>query len=609
MPDLLEGPVDIVLGVSVTTTTVRMVLIEGEKADGVIIECATFDTANGVVKASPSERISAAILATQQNAFSNGHHLVVSGVTWDDESAPATLSDGIAARDLQNVVLVAEQNAAGALAQTVGRALGYDTTAVMVMRPETATLSVVDSDDGSIVEARMCTLDGEDATDILPAMAATLEATNPKPGSVFVVGSRAAVCSVKSSLESLIPQPVIVPEEPEFALARGAALAAANVPGSEASTCGLAYSQDPDELAALDRAPVKLADADTEAALFDYIGSDDEVCSPHHGADPRVRIPIGSVAAATFVIGAVTLAMLVAANVQPAVDRNSIQAGVALVPELPVAQPAAAVPAPGVSAAQPHQPPPVPQGITVATPVTQPPPAPPLPAPAVQTRAPVVQIRQPAPSHVMAQPAPVAVEKPLPATPIAVEPEPAEALPVPAAAAAPPPPMFTSPSPPASSPTPVIPAPAVRPAAQGPPFGLPPWGPPSLWIGAPPPQPQVSQPPLGRQWVPIPFGPQQEVGQWPQQPSPGLQIVQWPEQQAPQPQWTPSLVPQWTPPLVPTPSLAPQWTPAPMIPQWTPAPMIPQWTPSPVSPQWIPAPPLQPPQISATSRSPYPILP
>ncbi len=47
---------DIVLGVSVKTTTVRMVLIEGEKADGVIIECAVFDTADGVVKASPQNR-------------------------------------------------------------------------------------------------------------------------------------------------------------------------------------------------------------------------------------------------------------------------------------------------------------------------------------------------------------------------------------------------------------------------------------------------------------------------------------------------------------------------------------------------------------------------
>ncbi len=203
MPDLLGGAMDIVLGASVTATTVRMVLIEGENADGVIVEYSTFDTADGAVKASPSEQISAAILATQQNAASKGHHLVLSGVTWDDEPASAELSDGLAARDLQNVVLVAEQNAAGALARTVGRALGYDSTAVMVMTTETATLSVVDSDDGSIVEAQMCTLDGADATDILPAMATALEARNPKPGSVFVVGSRATVCAVKSNLESL----------------------------------------------------------------------------------------------------------------------------------------------------------------------------------------------------------------------------------------------------------------------------------------------------------------------------------------------------------------------------------------------------------------------
>ncbi len=365
---------DIVLGVSVTTTTVRMVLIEGEKADGVIIECATLDTANGVVKASPSEQISAAILATQQNAFSKGHHLVVSGVTWDDDPAPWTFSDGIAARDLQNVVLVAEQHAAGALAQNVGRALGFDTTAVMVMGPETATLSVVDSDDGSIVEARMCTLDGGDGADILPTMAATLETTNPKPGCVFVVGSRSAVCSVKSSLERLIPQPVIVPEEPEFALARGAALAAANVPGAEASTCGLAYSQDPDELSEIDQAPIKLADANTQAALFDSITSDDVVVPPHHEGRPRVRIPIGNIAASIIVIGAVTLAMSVAGN-QPGVERDSVAAEVAgaraLVPELPVAQPAVTQP-------------PQPQSVPVATPMAQAPP-PPLPAPVVDS--------------------------------------------------------------------------------------------------------------------------------------------------------------------------------------------------------------------------------
>ena len=347
---------DVVLGVSVMTTTVRMVLIEGENADGVIIECATFDTAEGAVKASPSEQISAAILATQQNAVSQGHHLVLSGVTWDDEPVAAELSDGIGARDLQNVVRVAPQNAAGALARSVGRALGHETTAVMVLAPETATLSVaVDSDDGSIVEAQMCALDGPDATDILPAIAAALDARNPKPGSVFVVGSRSVVCSVKSRLEKLIEQPVIVPEEPEFALARGAALAAANVPCADASTCGLAYSRDPDELFALGRAPVKLADADTQAAMFDSIARDG-AGMPNHGADTRVPISFGSVATATLVVAGVTVAMLVAGNAQHT-DQVSVPAEAAdssaFVPELPAVSPAPEVPAPCRTAGPP----------------------------------------------------------------------------------------------------------------------------------------------------------------------------------------------------------------------------------------------------------------
>jgi hypothetical protein len=300
--------VDVVLGVSVTTAAVRMVLIEGEKADGVTVESGTLDTVavGGAVKASPSEQISAAILATQRNALSNGHHLFATGVTWDDEQALETMRDSVAARDLHNVVLMTEQNAVGALAQTIGRALGYDTTAVMMMNSDTATLSLVDSDDGSNVEVRTCSLNRAKATDFLPAMAASLETRCPRAGGVFVVGSAWWVTSVKSSLERLIPQPVIVPEEPELAIARGAALAAANAPVADASTCGLAYSQDPDEIS-----PVKMGDADTQAAPLDYIRSDDVMCAPPRRADPRVRVradprvrmPIGSAAAAALVTG------------------------------------------------------------------------------------------------------------------------------------------------------------------------------------------------------------------------------------------------------------------------------------------------------------------
>src|ERR1700716_1518660 len=81
-PEYLERgrPMEIVLGLSITGTTARLVLVQGERADGVTIESEVFDTAapESVPKPSPTEQVSNAILATQQNALANGHHLVVS---------------------------------------------------------------------------------------------------------------------------------------------------------------------------------------------------------------------------------------------------------------------------------------------------------------------------------------------------------------------------------------------------------------------------------------------------------------------------------------------------------------------------------------------------
>src|SRR5258708_6746376 len=77
-------------------------------------------------------------------------------------------------------------------------------------------------------------------------MAAAVDAQESPPQGMFVVGSGVDVTSVKSHLEHLVSLPVSAPDEPEIALARGAALASAHAPAFEATTVGLAYSQDPD---------------------------------------------------------------------------------------------------------------------------------------------------------------------------------------------------------------------------------------------------------------------------------------------------------------------------------------------------------------------------
>ena len=135
-------------------------------------------------------------------------------------------------------MLVSATHAAAALAQAVGRAIGYDTTALLFIEKDTATLSVVQTDDGSVVKVLSRDLHDSDAMAVLTEMARPSSPRESPPQGMFVVGSGVDVSSVKAHLENLVALPVSAPEEPELALARGAALASAHAPEMEASTAG-----------------------------------------------------------------------------------------------------------------------------------------------------------------------------------------------------------------------------------------------------------------------------------------------------------------------------------------------------------------------------------
>ena len=239
---------DIVLGVSMTPTTVRMVLVEGEKADGVTVDHDAFDISapEGSATSSPADQVAAAVLGTQESAAASGHHLKSIGVTWSHHSDAAALRDTLEARGIEDVMLVSATHAAAALAQAVGRAIGYDATALLLIEKDTATMSVVQTDDGSVVKVLSRDLHDSDAMAVLTEMAAAVESSESPPQGLFIVGSGVDAGSVKAHLENLVALPISAPEEPELALARGAALASAHAPEMEASTAGLAYSQDPD---------------------------------------------------------------------------------------------------------------------------------------------------------------------------------------------------------------------------------------------------------------------------------------------------------------------------------------------------------------------------
>ena len=154
---------EIVLGVSMTPTTVSIALVEGEKADGVILEHDVFDISaiDGSATSSTSDHVIAAVLGTQEGAIAAGHHLVSTGVTWTDHAEAAVLREALVARGIEDVLLVSELHAAAALAQAVGRAVGYDKTALMFIERDTATLAVVETADGSVVRVLSQSLHGE----------------------------------------------------------------------------------------------------------------------------------------------------------------------------------------------------------------------------------------------------------------------------------------------------------------------------------------------------------------------------------------------------------------------------------------------------------------
>ena len=506
---------DVVLGLSMTATAGRVVLVEGERADGVTIESEAFDTIaqEGIPKPSPSEQVSNAILATQQNARSIGHNVIVSGVTWDDDAQQDALRDSMIARGLDNVVLMSEQSAAGALARTIGCALGYGTTAVLLMKPETATLSIVDSADGSITEGPTCRFDGAKFADLLPDFFSDLDANKPRPRGMVVVGSCAEINAIKSRLESIVALPVIVPEEPEFGLARGAALVAADAVGLEAATVGLAYSQDPDD----DEVGLSAANTEISPPLEVKLENDFDWVATKIGRAPLTST--GFFVGAMCVLGVVALCMSLAVGIGTTTgDSQSMRAAEnaaassLLVPKLPPAQGSTVAGGPtSIPRAQVIQPPPPPSNPEPVAIAPEPPVTAQVIAPAPQHPAPSPAVAQPAPSRVITEPTPVAAESPMTPAPAAVEAPPAEAAPIPAAA---PPPVVL---PPVAAPAP--------PPPQAPPFTFPPI---TLRIGP----------------FRIPLGPSQPAAPPPQQLSPAPP----PQQATPPPYWSPPQAPNWSPP-------------------------------------------------------------
>ena len=435
---------DIVLGVSMAPTSVRMLLVEGENADGLTIEDNQFDIADDddAATLSAADQVISAILGTREGATEAGHALTSTGITWTDPVDAAGLHEALATRKVENVMLVSAFMAAAALAQTVGNTVGDHHTALLFLERDTATLAVVDSADGAISDVHKELIPGDNVAE-LAGMLAGLDELETQPQSVFIVGTGVDIAAIKPQLETLTALPVTAAEEPETALAWGAALASANAPLFASSTAALAYAQDPGT-GAVDPfavSPGYLAAPDvpfgTELGEEDlaYSAVPDEEAGVHtvaqdvvseehlaHEAERRPLVLVGSILAVVFVAAALSLEVALALGIRPSV---------ALLPR-PLQNLIIQAPAPAAAPANVQ----VPEANHLIAPAIAPAPvnapilAPRPAAPALVPAAPPIPVPAAPPAHIAA-PAPVVVPLPLPVPVRAPEPVHAAPLPVP----------------------------------------------------------------------------------------------------------------------------------------------------------------------------------
>lgn len=226
---------DLVLGVSVTSTAFRFVLVEGATGDGATVDSGTLaipvsgDSLDALVSAVSGEGPYAAV---------PGQRPLAVGVTWTQSvtDEAAGLMAALTARGVRNVVALSPAECAAALAAGLGDLAGQTDVAVCVAEPDVALVAVVTADTVHVEQ-----IDRAGAGTLVRQVRETADSTAVYPEAVYVLGSADDVDAVVGALAGLVTAPVLSAAEADLALARGAALASAQ--GSVGVDAPLALAQ------------------------------------------------------------------------------------------------------------------------------------------------------------------------------------------------------------------------------------------------------------------------------------------------------------------------------------------------------------------------------
>lgn len=325
---------DVTLGVALDKTEARIALLDAT-APHAVIDQSVIDLGSQSV-----DTVVSALTSTDRMLTESGHRLVGTRVCSADPAIAAGVRDALADADLTDVTVVSRSDAVTEVTRTL---VGGETIATLTSEADTAALSIVDAaaDTTSLIAVEPV-LGGDRAA----AYRKLLERFGEEPGgatSVIVLGAPVDD-ALTADLQAVSPVPLQFVDEPDYAIARGAALAgfrrAANPVGGQSlgamdwsetvlspQAQQLAYSQVDDAgdfgipggevpmqtpmrpLSAMDP-----QDYETEEAEADDSAAD----------RPRALL-LGSTVAAVVVVGFAALAVTVALNIRPDVREQAIR--------------------------------------------------------------------------------------------------------------------------------------------------------------------------------------------------------------------------------------------------------------------------------------------
>lgn len=231
---------DAVLGLSMTPTTVGLVLVGGQDADGATMDKEEFAVHDrGLVSAvNTSEKAAAAVMRTEAIAAARGHRLHSIGVTWseDADTEASLLLESLSESGFDNVVAVRLPEATEALARGIAGVIGYEITAVCVIEPDAVVALVVDTTQGAVQTAVNHSVTTDE--DLARWLSAIFTHAEWQPEALVLVGSGSDLEAITPHLEEVLAVPVFVPAEAQLALARGAAIASTHGPDASLDESG-----------------------------------------------------------------------------------------------------------------------------------------------------------------------------------------------------------------------------------------------------------------------------------------------------------------------------------------------------------------------------------